>query len=78
MRDELKICGDAERSELEGEELLLANKAVELELTDIYEANRRIAIDFDYNKVCTIIKLSILLDFRSLLHRKSTGAAAQN
>ncbi|CBY22456.1 unnamed protein product [Oikopleura dioica] len=50
MRDELKMCGDAEKSELEGEELLLANKAVELELTDIYEANRRIAIDFDYNK----------------------------
>ena len=78
MRDELKMCGDAERSELEGEELLLANKAVELELTDIYEANRRIAIDFDYNKVCGILKLRILLNFRSLSRRKSTGAAAQN
>lgn len=52
------MCGDAEKSELEGEELLLANKAVELELTDIYEANRRIAIDFDYNKVCVILKRS--------------------
>ena len=72
------MCDDAERSELEGEELLLANKAVELELTDIYEANRRIAIDFDYNKVCGILKLRILLNFRSLSRRKSTGAVAQN
>ena len=52
MRDELKMSADPEKSELEKEELLLANQAVELELTDIYEANRRIAIDFDYNKVC--------------------------
>ncbi|CAG5113255.1 Oidioi.mRNA.OKI2018_I69.chr2.g7375.t1.cds [Oikopleura dioica] len=50
MRDELKMSGDPEKSELEKEELTLANKAVELELTEIYEANRRIAIDFDYNK----------------------------
>ena len=56
MRDELKMSGDPEKSELEKEELTLANKAVELELTEIYEANRRIAIDFDYNKVKLLLQ----------------------
>ena len=69
MRDELKMSGDPEKSELEKEELTLANKAVELELTEIYEANRRIAIDFDYNKVKQLLQF-ILTHFERKYSRK--------